>query len=33
MAKWNASVCLQLTIDHDDIEADAEGEAIQIAKN
>lgn len=33
MAKWNASVCLQLTINYDDIEADTEGEAIQIAKD
>lgn len=33
MAKWNASVGLQLTIDYDDIEADTEGEAIQIAKD
>lgn len=32
MAKWNASVGLQLTIDYDDIEADTE-EAIQIAKD
>ena len=32
MAKWNASVGLQLTIDYDDIEADTEAEAIQIAK-
>jgi hypothetical protein len=32
MAKWNASVGLQLTIDCDDIEADTEAEAIQIAK-
>ncbi len=28
MAKWNASVGLQLTIDYDDIEADTEEEAI-----
>ena len=33
MAKWNASVGLQLTIDYDDIEADTEGKAIQIAKD
>lgn len=33
MAKWNASVGLQLTIDYDDIEADTEKEAIQIAKD
>lgn len=33
MAKWNASVGLQLTIDYDDIEADTEEEAIQIAKD
>lgn len=33
MAKWNASVCFQLTIDYDDIEADTEVEAIQIAKD
>ncbi len=33
MAKWNASVGLQLTIDYDDIEADTEAEAIQIAKD
>lgn len=32
MAKWNADVGLQLTIDYDDIEADTEAEAIQIAK-
>lgn len=32
MAKWNAGVDLQLTIDYDDIEADTEAEAIQIAK-
>ena len=32
MAKWTASVGLQLTIDYDDIEADTE-EAIQIAKD
>ena len=32
MAKWNAMVGLQLTIDYDDIEADTEEEAIQIAK-
>lgn len=32
MAKWNAGVGLQLTIDYDDIEADTEAEAIQIAK-
>ena len=31
MAKWNASVGLQLTID--DIEADTKAEAIQIAKD
>lgn len=30
MAKWNAGVGLQLTIDYDDIEADTEAEAIQI---
>ena len=28
MAKWNADVGLQLTIDYDDIEADTEAEAI-----
>jgi hypothetical protein len=28
MAKWNAGVGLQLTIDYDDIEADTEAEAI-----
>ena len=28
MAKWNASVGLQLTIDYDDIEADTKAEAI-----
>lgn len=33
MAKWNVSVGLQLTIDYDDIEADTEEEAIQIAKD
>ena len=33
MAKWNASVGLELTIDYDDIEADTEAEAIQIAKD
>ena len=34
MAKWTASVGLQLTIDYDDIEADTEEEeAIQIAKD
>ena len=33
MAKWNASVGLQLTIDYDDIEADTKAEAIQIAKD
>ena len=32
MAKWNAGVGLQLTIDYDDIEADTEAEAIQIAR-
>lgn len=32
MAKWNAGVSLQLTIDYDDIEADTKAEAIQIAK-
>lgn len=32
VAKWNAGVGLQLTIDYDDIEADTEAEAIQIAK-
>lgn len=33
MAKWSASVGLQLTIDYDDIEADTKEEAIQIAKD
>lgn len=33
MPKWNASVGLQLTIDYEDIEADTEKEAIQIAKD
>ena len=33
MAKWNASVGLQLTIDYDDIEEDTKAEAIQIAKD
>lgn len=33
MAKWNASVGLQLSIDYDDIEADTEEEAEQIAKD
>ena len=33
MPKWNASVGLQLTIDYEDIEADTETEAIQIAKD
>lgn len=33
MTKWNASVGLQLTIDYEDIEADTEAEAIQIAKD
>ena len=33
MAKWNVSVGLDLTIDYDDIEVDAEEEAIQIAKD
>ena len=33
MPKWNASVGLQLTIDYEDIEADTEAEAIQIAKD
>lgn len=30
MAKWNASVGLQLSIDYDDIEADTREEADQI---
>lgn len=33
MAKWNASVGLQLSIDYDDIEADTREEAEQIAKD
>lgn len=33
MAKWNASVGLQLSIDYDDIEADTQEEAEQIAKD
>ena len=33
MPKQNASVGLQLTIDYEDIEADTETEAIQIAKD
>lgn len=33
MAKWSVSVGLQLSIDYDDIEADTEEEAIQIAKD
>lgn len=33
MAKWNIMVGLQLSIDYDDIEADTEEEAIQIAKD
>lgn len=33
MAKWNASVGLQLSIDYDDIEADTWEEAERIAKN
>lgn len=33
MAKWSVSVGLQLSIDYDDIEADTEAEAIQIAKD
>lgn len=33
MAKWNAMVGLQLSINYDDIEADTEEEAIQIAKD
>lgn len=33
MSKWNASVGLQLTIGYDDIEADTEEEAIEIAKD
>ena len=33
MAKWNIKVGLQLSIDYDDIEADTEEEAIQIAKD
>lgn len=32
MAKWNASVGLRLSIDYDDIEADTQEEAEQIAK-
>ncbi len=31
MAKWNASVGLQLSIDYDDIEADTQEEAEQTA--
>lgn len=30
--KWNVSVSVQLTMDYDDIEADSEEEAIDIAK-
>ena len=33
MTKWSVSVGLQLSIDYDDIEADTEAEAIQIAKD
>ena len=33
MAQWNASVCLRLSIDYDDIEADTREEAEQIAKD
>lgn len=33
MAKWNASVGLQLSIDYDDIEADTREEAERIAKD
>ena len=33
MAKWYASVDLRLTVDYDDIEADTEEKAIQIAKD
>ncbi len=33
MSKWSASIGLQLTIDYNDIEADTEEEAIQIAKD
>ena len=33
MAKWNASVGLQLSIDYDDIEADTQEEAERIAKD
>ena len=29
MAKWNASVCLQLTINYDDIEADTERQSVR----
>lgn len=32
MGKWSASIGLQLTIDYNDIEADTEEEAIEIAK-
>lgn len=32
MSKWSASIGLQLTIDYNDIEADTEEEAIEIAK-
>ena len=33
MAKWNASVGLQLSIDYDDIEADTQEEAEQMNWN
>ena len=33
MAKWSISVGLQLSIDYDDIEADTQEEAEQIAKD
>ena len=33
MAKWNAMVGLQLSIDYDDIEADTQWEAEQIARD
>lgn len=33
MAKWNAMVGLQLSINYDDIEADMQWEAEQIARN
>ena len=32
MAKWNAGVGLQLTIDYDDIEADTEAEILHCFK-